>query len=100
MGWLSLLLNTLFFDVTVNGIDLGTTFYINKKTKIGGACSLVDKNEFETKEGLIIPLNAPSKKISLFGSSSFSSNFEITVQIPDSLVFEYITKDIRWNTFE
>ena len=27
-------------------------------------------------------------------------NFEITVQIPDSLVFEYITKDIRWNTFE
>ena len=26
--------------------------------------------------------------------------FEITVQIPDSLVFEYITKDIRWNTFE
>jgi len=27
-------------------------------------------------------------------------DFEITVQIPDSLVFEYITKDIRWNTFE
>ena len=27
-------------------------------------------------------------------------NFEITVRIPDSLVFEYITKDIRWNTFE
>ena len=27
-------------------------------------------------------------------------DFEITIQIPDSLVFEYITKDIRWNTFE
>ena len=31
---------------------------------------------------------------------SQKGNFEITVQIPDSLVFEYITKDIRWNTFE
>ena len=26
--------------------------------------------------------------------------FEITVQIPDSLEFEYITKEIKWNTFE
>jgi len=31
---------------------------------------------------------------------SQKGNFEITVQIPDSLVYEYITKDIRWNTFE
>jgi len=31
---------------------------------------------------------------------SQKGNFEITVQLPDSLVFEYITKDIRWNTFE
>ena len=27
-------------------------------------------------------------------------NFEINIQIPDSLNFEYITKDIRWNIFE
>ncbi len=27
-------------------------------------------------------------------------NFEINIQIPDSLNFEYITKDIRWNVFE
>ena len=27
-------------------------------------------------------------------------NFEINIQIPDSLKFEYITKDIRWNIFE
>jgi len=31
---------------------------------------------------------------------SQKGNFEITVQIPDTLIFEYITKDIRWNTFE
>ena len=27
-------------------------------------------------------------------------NFEITIGIPDSLQFEYITKEIQWNTFE
>lgn len=27
-------------------------------------------------------------------------NFEINIQIPDSLNFEYITKDIRWNIFK
>tara|TARA_Y100000994_G_scaffold142509_2_gene116756 strand:+ start:2338 stop:3093 length:756 start_codon:yes stop_codon:yes gene_type:complete len=27
-------------------------------------------------------------------------NFKITIQIPDSLSYEYLTKDIRWNTFE
>ena len=31
---------------------------------------------------------------------SQKGNFEITIEIPDSLVFEYITKDIHWNTFE
>ena len=29
-----------------------------------------------------------------------SAQFEITVSIPDSLKFEYITKEINWNTFE
>ena len=28
------------------------------------------------------------------------ASFELNIELPDSLVFEYITKDIRWNTFE
>ena len=29
-----------------------------------------------------------------------NAKFEITINIPDSLKFEYITKEINWNTFE
>ena len=29
-----------------------------------------------------------------------TGSFEITIEMPDSLKFEYITKEIQWNTFE
>ena len=69
-----------FGDVTVNGLDFAATYYLNVKTKIAGTYSLVDKNEFETAEGIIVPLNAPAKKASLSVATKLFNTFDVNVR--------------------
>ena len=54
-----------FGDVSINGMDFAATYYFDDKTKVAGTYSWVDKNEYETAEGILVPLNAPAKKASL-----------------------------------
>lgn len=69
-----------FGDVTVNGLDFAATYYLNSKTKIAGTYSLVDKNEFETAEGIIVPLNAPAKKASLSVATKLFNTFDVNLR--------------------
>lgn len=68
-----------FGDVNINGMDFSATYYIDDKTKILGTYSWVDKNEYETAEGIIVPLNAPSKKASLSVFSKLFDTFDLNI---------------------
>lgn len=69
-----------FGDVTVNGLDFAATYYLDNETKIAGTYSWVDKNEYETAEGIIVPLNAPAKKASLSVSTKLFDTFDVNVR--------------------
>lgn len=69
-----------FGDVTINGLDFAATYYLNNKTKIAGTYSWVDKNEYETEEGIIVPLNAPAKKASLSVSTKLFDIFDMNIR--------------------
>ena len=69
-----------FGDVTVNGMDFAATYYLDDKTKFTGTYSWVDKNEYETEEGILIPLNAPAKKASISVSTKLFNTFDINIR--------------------
>lgn len=69
-----------FGDVNINGMDFSATYYFDDKTKILGTYSWVDKNEYETAEGIIVPLNAPAKKASLSVSTKLFDTFDLNIR--------------------
>ena len=69
-----------FGDVTINGMDFAATYYLDEKTKVAGTYSWVDKNEYETAEGILVPLNAPAKKASLSVSTKLFDTFDLNVR--------------------
>ena len=69
-----------FGDVTVKGVDLAATYYLNDNTEISGSYSWVDKNEFETEEGIIVPLNAPAEKFSFSIAKKLFENFDMKLR--------------------
>lgn len=69
-----------FGDVTINGMDFAATYYLDDKTKVAGTYSWVDKNEYETAEGILVPLNAPAKKASLSVSTKLFDTFDLNVR--------------------
>ncbi len=69
-----------FGDVTINGMDFAATYYLDDKTQIAGTYSWVDKNKYETAEGILVPLNAPAKKASLSVSTKLFDTFDLNVR--------------------
>ena len=69
-----------FGDVSINGMDFAATYYFDDKTKVAGTYSWVDKNEYETAEGILVPLNAPAKKASLSVSTKLFDTFDFNIR--------------------
>ena len=69
-----------FGDVNINGVDLAATYYLDEKTKVSGTFSWVDKNEYETIEGFLVPLNAPAKKAGLSVHTKLFDTFDLNVR--------------------
>ena len=72
-----------FGNVKVNGIDIAGTYYMSSKTTLGFAGSWVNKDQFETEEGLTIALNAPKRKY------NFSFNTELMKDVKVGLTHRW-----------
>ena len=60
-------------------MDFAATYYFDDKTKVAGTYSWVDKNEYETAEGILVPLNAPAKS-SLSVSTKLFDTFDFNIR--------------------